>query len=465
MRDMLFLSHANPEDNEVTQWLALQLAREGYPVWCDLTKLLGGEAFWNDVQQAIRERTVKFLFVLSRASNSKPGALNELELASKVQRRMGLKDFIIPLWLDDLPTIDFDIRVTSTNAIPFGKGWARGLAQLLKKLEEDAVPKKPGFDPAAVSRWWREHASAATGLQDKPDLLVTNWYPLAPALLHFHELSGSGMGPIELPRNLPKPGVRHNQYLVSFAPAEAFTEGLGPDLSIRSTLTRQIGGTEADEVARIWSFKDERHAVTQLLRETWLGMVKSRGMPTYEFANKAAAFYFPKDHVPGDKIWFTGVDGNRSRRSMVGYKTIHRTGVPALRYWHFALQAKPTTTPVLGYTFKPHVLFSDDGEQIWTSAERLHRARRTQCRNWWNDKWRDLIAAAASWLANDAPFISVPVHGEIALQVAVRPLGLESPISFVEPSELPDQEALDVALDDDQDDWAEEDEPTPVSED
>ena len=37
MRDMVFLSHANPEDNEFTLWLALRLAAEGFPVWCDLT--------------------------------------------------------------------------------------------------------------------------------------------------------------------------------------------------------------------------------------------------------------------------------------------------------------------------------------------------------------------------------------------------------------------------------------------
>ena len=42
-RDTLLLSHANPEDNEFTLWLALQLANGGYRVWCDLTKLLGGE--------------------------------------------------------------------------------------------------------------------------------------------------------------------------------------------------------------------------------------------------------------------------------------------------------------------------------------------------------------------------------------------------------------------------------------
>ena len=66
MRDIIFLSHANPEDNEFTLWLALRLSSEGYPVWCDLTKLLGGEDFWQNIENELRERTVKLLYVLSR---------------------------------------------------------------------------------------------------------------------------------------------------------------------------------------------------------------------------------------------------------------------------------------------------------------------------------------------------------------------------------------------------------------
>jgi hypothetical protein len=62
-RDTLLLSHANPEDNEFTLWLALQLANEGYRVWCDLTKLLGGEVFWDDIEEVIKSRTVKVLYV------------------------------------------------------------------------------------------------------------------------------------------------------------------------------------------------------------------------------------------------------------------------------------------------------------------------------------------------------------------------------------------------------------------
>src|SRR6266498_340456 len=93
-RDTLFISHANPEDNEFTRWLALRLAAEGYAVWCDLTKLLGGEAFWSHIEEAIRTRSAKVIYVLSQSSNQKPGSLAELQVAQNVARDEKLQDFV-----------------------------------------------------------------------------------------------------------------------------------------------------------------------------------------------------------------------------------------------------------------------------------------------------------------------------------------------------------------------------------
>ena len=85
IRDTVLLSHANPEDNEFTLWLALQLANQGYKVWCDLTKRLGGELFLDDIEEVIRTRAAKVLYVLSRTSNAKDGPLRELHLAQSVE--------------------------------------------------------------------------------------------------------------------------------------------------------------------------------------------------------------------------------------------------------------------------------------------------------------------------------------------------------------------------------------------
>src|SRR5262245_9244301 len=102
MRDTVFIAHANPEDNRFTKWLALRLVRAGYRVWCDQTGLLGGEDIWENIESLIRERVVKFLYVLSRSSNHRQGSLNELQIATNVARQEGLTHFVVPLKIDDL---------------------------------------------------------------------------------------------------------------------------------------------------------------------------------------------------------------------------------------------------------------------------------------------------------------------------------------------------------------------------
>ena len=51
----------------------------------------------REVQKAIREETVKFLYVLSRTSNQREGPLLELKVAHDVRKKDKLHDFIIPL--------------------------------------------------------------------------------------------------------------------------------------------------------------------------------------------------------------------------------------------------------------------------------------------------------------------------------------------------------------------------------
>jgi hypothetical protein len=457
-RNMLFVSHANPEDNEVARWLALRLAREGYPVWCDLTKLLGGERFWDDIEAAIRERTVKFLFVLSRASNTKPGPLNELELASKVQRQHKLRDFIIPLRADDLPAMQFNIRLTSINAIMFYPGWARGLDQLLKKLEEDGVPKAPAFGPDTVTTWWREHMSAAGGLRSEVELLTTNWYPIEPTTLYFHELKREGFGALEVPTELPYPAVPYNQYLVSFAAASAFEGRLGPLVSITTSVTRMLGAADLLGTPQLWSnHSEERQTIGTLLRYAWLAVLRERNLPIRELANHAVALYFTKGLVTGDRMRVPTPDGGETWRSTIGYKTLGTS----VRYWHVGLQAKSTTWPVLGYTMKPHVFFSDDGISLWESKERLHRARRSQCKNWWNDRWRDLIAGVVYWLGDSDGVIRLPVGPSEQVRVFCTPERFESAVSYDDSSLAPpDPEVVDLGEEDEEFGESEEDENT-----
>jgi hypothetical protein len=424
-RDLVFVSHANPEDNEFARWLTLKLASLGYRAWSDVTRLLGGEDFWNDIERAIRDNAVKVLYVLSRASNHKDGSLKELKVAQAVQKVSSLEHFVIPLHIDDLPFDDINIELSRLNAVDFANGWAQGLKQLVAKLEKDGVPKDPRFSPDAVRQWWENTFAAESGTAVADELHVSNWFRVRlPDNIHIHRLMGLWGGepafsfPTKYLTSLDRNG------LLTFAPASDLTVGLG-SLKVESTVTipTRTFLTEGEWAER----KENRDVVTYFLRKAWEIFAASR-LGAYEMSGGRIAFYFDQQSLPDPEVKFTGVGGRKSRRSLMGYKTVG----DGRRNWHFAVSAKPVLHPEPVLMFRNHVLFSDDGRSLWRSSQRMHRARRTQCKQWWNDDWRDRLLAAVSWLANGAPVVSLPLGASVFGELSAQPIEFVSPVSLNE---------------------------------
>src|SRR5262249_25121352 len=151
--------------------------------------LLGGEDFWNEIEAAIRHRAVKMLYVLSRTSNTKAGALKELAVAQTVAKVNTFRDFVIPLKIDNIPFADINIDIHRLNAISFEASWAQGFQQLLLKLEQDGVQKDSQFSPDSVTTWWRTQFSADTGIATTPEECLSNWFRIIrmPERLFCHE--------------------------------------------------------------------------------------------------------------------------------------------------------------------------------------------------------------------------------------------------------------------------------------
>lgn len=440
-RDTILLSHANPEDNEFTLWLALQLANEGYKVWCDLTKLLGGEVFWDDIEAVLRQSAVKVLYVLSRSSNSKDGPLRELHLAQGLARREKLKDFVIPLHIDDLPHGDVTIELTRVNSVGFERSWAAGLASLLEKLELDAVPKSAAFDRSAVNQWWRTQFSASAGVRREEESYLSNWFPILslPTDVYYHPLSRRGIGKIEITEGLPYSAYQDGISLVTFAEASDFDNRLGTGFYIPE-------GSKTVNVAKLREETDFGKGLFRLLRMGWEQLIAERKFPVYELAGGAKTLYFKKDLIPSDKAFFTGVDGQKTYRSMVGYSTRKNptTGESKKRFWHFGVQGRPLVHPAfpLAYVIKPHVLFSSDGSTLWESKKRLAAARRNQCKGWWNDVWRDRILAVMAQLADADGIVRVPLGSNRFVEVSSTPCLFSSPVAYTDPQDVapPDDE-------------------------
>lgn len=448
-RNMVFVSHANPEDNEFTMWLALQLASHGYPVWCDLTKLLGGENFWDDIQKAIANRSIKFIFVLSRSSNKKDGTLQELAYAKTVAKKLKdkIQDFILTARLDDIPYEDIDIRVHQQNHIPFHPSWARGLAQLLKKLEEDSVPKRADFNPDAVCSWWRDQFSANQGVIEQPEDLLSNWFSVEdlPSKLNLHVLRPKRLGPVDLAGTVfPHPAVWINASILTFAKAEDFTGSLGENLVIDRTEEVSLASLLASD-----GIKDGPKHLAQLLRLAWDQRL-AKSLPSYEMATGQLCFHFKTGAVPDDSLDFVNADGKKSWRAIIGYKSV---GKDKKRIWHFGISAKPIIRPETLFVVKSHVLFSDDGKTLWANKDAMARARRNQCRNWWNDDWRDRLLATMSHLATGEARISFALGSDASFALAKLPVLFESPVTYnllapVAKEELSDYDFEEEDIDD-----------------
>jgi hypothetical protein len=453
-RNMVFVSHANPEENELALWLSLQLANEGYAVWCDLTKLLGGEKFWEDIQEAISKRTVKFVYILSRTSNQKRGTLDELDCAIGTEKRNRFRDFIVTAKVDDLPHDEVYIGIRRLNHVD-SRAWAKGLAVLLEKFEKDAVPRTPGFNRDAVCSWWRDQYSADAGVIDTPEQLLSNWFKVEsiPQVLYEHRLAAAKPGPVGIDDTVfayPAAWASDTSFL-SFARADEVCATLGANLEIVATNEYRY-----DDVLSGKSVKDGPKYIAQLFRLAWEYALNKR-LPAYSMANSQLCFYFTGDLVKDDYIDFETIDGHKTWRNIVGFKTLFRDRV---RHWHYGITGKPILRPETLFVLKGHVLFSDDRKTLWASKDATAKARRNQCKNWWNDDWRDRLLATMSHLASEDGMISIPLAGDAAFKLSKFPLPFESPVSYLQPRELKKDEVDDYTFEEEEDELDEQDEGT-----
>jgi len=148
----LFISYAT-EDWPFVEWLTLRLTAEGYKVWCDRIKLLGGESYPKDIDAAIKWRAFRFLTVLSHHSIKKPNPLKERTLALNLARERN-ENFVVPVNLDGISPTDLDWMVSDLTFISFHLGWADGLKQLLKLLEELNAPREFHEGQSAAGSWF-----------------------------------------------------------------------------------------------------------------------------------------------------------------------------------------------------------------------------------------------------------------------------------------------------------------------
>ena len=230
---------------------------------------------------------------------------------------------------------------------------------------------------------------------------------------------------------------------LSFAPADEACAAVGENLEVAAT--NEYG---YDDVLSGESLKDGPKYISQLFRMAWEEALKKR-LPVYAMANKQLCFYFTGDLLKEDYIDFETIHGKEAWRNIVGFKTLLGDRV---RYWHYGITGKPILRPETLFVLKGHVLFSDDRKTLWDSKDATSKARRNQCKNWWNDDWRDRMLATMSHLADDNGTITIPLAATAAFTLSKFPMLFESPVSYLQPKEIKKAEADDYIFEEEDED-------------
>lgn len=422
MRDTIFISHATPEDNDFTIWLASRLKLLGYKVWIDKNALLGGEKFWEDIDQIIRNHAAKVLLVYSKhicqkddngnfvQGKLKDGIYKEYSLSESIAKQNNLNDFIILMNVDS-STYNLFIGADRLNQIPFYDNWAEGLSQLEKKLSKDGIPQSPELTDTEFFNWYTTQYVAPNGIVSRKELYFNNWWPISPLPEYFYIFefrSEKQAKAVYLANNNDLPIARISNYVSAFEAS--------PDFRVKSDegfikvkhqnvhrirLSDLLLGFDATDYP---TQRDAENHIKHLLQRVFHLLMKRRGLAWYEMANKRMAYFHTLKSLEAMKVKFEfphrAVDKTKTKNLIGKHKNLGK--------WHFAVSAKPILTPTVAFSLKNHIAFTDDGLTIWTKQkeiikdgvkvvekevdkDRIHTHRRAKGKRLFNEEWRDLL--------------------------------------------------------------------------
>jgi len=451
-REAVFISHATPEDNPFTLWLGGKLTALGYQVFADVLRLKGGDDWERILEDAIRNKAKRFLLVATPHGVQKQGVRNEITIANETAKLLKEDGFIVPLRLQ---SYDKPLQIAHAQYINFEKSWAEGLAELLALLEEAGVPKSAPDDQAQL--WQSLQLKDARTVGPGPEVLVSNWLAIEalPANITFYDFKGGiSIGAAQAAiKACPIPIAGHNRGFISFAPLHQLQEYFGPNLPLQivdtcATNTFLDSGWASQRLAP----KDCRPKFTDIGRRALDSYFDAKGLKPFEYADGRNAWWATARHATMEQKSFAW--GNlKGRRQLVGHS--EKRGF----HWHYGVSCWARSGPIRHVRVTGRVIFTSNGHEQIGDARRVHRMRRTFCKGWRNDKWRDLLLAFWYWLSEGAEFVDITLGESAVMRLSVPPKTFEVGFGVSSSSDIPaaDEEEDDELMVDRDDDEGDDD--------
>lgn len=446
-RNVIFISHATPEDNDFTIWLASRLQADGYEVWIDKQALLGGEKFWQDIDQVIRHRATKVLLVYSenicyqkQRGILKNGVEKEKSMAESIASMNGLKDFIILMNIDGSEYNMF-IGADTLNQIPFYENWATGYTQLQKKLKKDGI--EPSSSPVGeFSKWYENEYITQNGIKPLREIYYDSWWPIPklPDKFFIYTLSNAELAS-QVQQQCPYPSSKATNAVATFYDASAFEITVEDEVrSIPFGSKSEVDVAEATlgtAKAGLISEREVQNHLRSLLQRVFHMIMRERGLRWHDMSNKKLAYFFTSRSAAKIKFIYPRRSSKRIKRKSLFGKHLSDT-------WHFALSAKPVLTPQLAFCLKSHIVFTTDGHTPWDDKGKMHSARRQKGRLLFNEEWRDLLFAFLHALCSGKPSVTIALSPSFVLSLQPWTNAYQSDFGYNEPKEKDRYNILDA---------------------
>ena len=429
-QDHLFISYAG-EDKALAKWLTLKLTAEGYRVWCDEVKLLGGESYPRDIDDAIKNRTFRLVAMLSKHSIHKPNPTAERTLALNIARERDV-DFLIPLNVDGLKATELDWMTSPLTFIPFDLGWAEGLRHLLKKLASIDAPRTLPNGQAIAAR---------ANLPD--DVVLRKAETVYSNCLQFLRIP-EALRRFELNRFLTDEEVNTLAtswvfYRVTPCRFLAFWEPpalpSGVIITSRSrTSWKDVADMDGVPTANI---------ISSLLSKCLF--YHCHGMGLEVTADRKRLLYFPQSLLEGNRLSFTHCDGTKTWLLTAGERAIRKANGEIQHYrYHLAFKFKVLREILEHRVARLGVALYMTDASGSPLADRSANARRKRVtRDWWNDEWLKRHVAICHYLAHGQREIAIGAPSKDLVVVSAEFDRFEAPLSINEdalgkPEERPD---------------------------
>lgn len=371
-RDHVFISYA-VENATFCMWLARKLAAEGYLVWCDRLKLLGGQNWQNEINAGITQHSCLMLALMSKVSVIKENPKGEWQMGLMMAKQLN-RDFVVPLRVDGFDPKDLGFIHINRQYIDFSRSWATGYRDLLNTLDALKIPK-----PRADGRIVSARSFMAEGLvTSTPETLVSNFVRFARTPAHVLQFSSSRRLKDEEFESLKGVWAFRALKKARFLSVARPPKG-SPD--VFTTIPSKIDWDQLKPIHQI----DPTAFFSEMLRKAASALLISRG---FRLDEDGRSLYLDPAGFEGGWLKFTRLDGSTGRMKVFGKRTF-RVGRDLRQVLHFnyGFRIEVERDAIQGWVLIPKLFLRLRDENGMALADKTAMARRKKITGkWWNDK-------------------------------------------------------------------------------